>query len=228
MTTVLVTGYGPFAHTPVNPAEVVARALDGTTIAGARVVGAVVPNVFFTVLEVVQAKIAEVRPAAVLMLGVPFRARAVRASFGADVLSAAECRTNLHAALPDPLVDVHVPGVAFPLIADRQPAISPCPPAPGREPGITNDFVVHLLVMATLEVLPSRDIQYRLVAGIVVASPGKELQGVSGKQDIIFDVDHEVIETMRPAALSESRSQALVGILSAAESLAVLDDRDAV
>lgn len=69
MTTVLVTGYGPFAHTPVNPAEVVARALDGTTIAGARVVGAVVPNVFFTVLEVVQAKIAEVRPAAVLMLG---------------------------------------------------------------------------------------------------------------------------------------------------------------
>lgn len=69
MATVLVTGYGPFGHTPINPAEVVTRALDGTTIAGAQVVGAVVPNVFFAVLEVVQAKIAEVRPEAVLMLG---------------------------------------------------------------------------------------------------------------------------------------------------------------
>jgi pyroglutamyl-peptidase len=69
MTTVLVTGYGPFGNTPVNPAEAVARALDGASIGGAQVVGAVVPNVFFKVLDVVQAKIAEVRPDAVVMLG---------------------------------------------------------------------------------------------------------------------------------------------------------------
>jgi pyroglutamyl-peptidase len=69
MTTVLVTGYGPFGHTPVNPAETVACALDGARIGGATVVGAVVPNVFFKVLEVVQAKIAEVRPQVVIMMG---------------------------------------------------------------------------------------------------------------------------------------------------------------
>lgn len=69
MTKVLVTGYGPFGKTPVNPAEAVARALDGASIGGAKVVGAVVPNVFFKVLEVVQAKIAEVQPDAVVMLG---------------------------------------------------------------------------------------------------------------------------------------------------------------
>lgn len=69
MRTVLVTGYGPFAHTPVNPAEVVARALDGARIGDATVVGTVVPNVFFRVLDVVQAKITEVEPQLVIMLG---------------------------------------------------------------------------------------------------------------------------------------------------------------
>lgn len=69
MTKVLLTGYGPFGNTPVNPAEAVARALDGARIGGAEIVGAVVPNVFFKVLEVVQAKIAAVRPEAVVMLG---------------------------------------------------------------------------------------------------------------------------------------------------------------
>jgi pyroglutamyl-peptidase len=66
---VLVTGYGPFGHTPVNPAEAVARALDGARIGGAEVVGVVVPNVFFRVLEIVQEKIAAIRPQALVMLG---------------------------------------------------------------------------------------------------------------------------------------------------------------
>jgi pyroglutamyl-peptidase len=69
VTTVLLTGYGPFGHTPVNPAETVARALDGTHLGGATVTGVVVPNVFFKVLEVVQAKIAELRPQLVIMMG---------------------------------------------------------------------------------------------------------------------------------------------------------------
>lgn len=69
MTRVLLTGYGPFGTTPVNPAETVARALDGARIGGATVDGTVVPNVFFKVLEVVQAKIAELRPDVVVMLG---------------------------------------------------------------------------------------------------------------------------------------------------------------
>ena len=74
MKTILVTGYEPFGHTPVNPAELVARALDGVEIEGAGIEGAkvvarVVPSSFFTSIDVVRAAIAEVRPEAVVMMG---------------------------------------------------------------------------------------------------------------------------------------------------------------
>jgi pyrrolidone-carboxylate peptidase len=39
MTRVLVTGYGPFGNTPVDPAEAFAGAPDGASIGGARVLG---------------------------------------------------------------------------------------------------------------------------------------------------------------------------------------------
>ena len=40
---VLVTGFEPYGKTPVNPAEGVARALDGEAVGDARIVGRVVP-----------------------------------------------------------------------------------------------------------------------------------------------------------------------------------------
>ena len=55
MKTILVTGFEPFGHTPVNPAEHVARALDGVEIEGARIVARVVPSSFFTCIDVVRA-----------------------------------------------------------------------------------------------------------------------------------------------------------------------------
>ena len=69
MKTILVTGFEPFGHTPVNPAEHVARALDGVEIEGARIVARVVPSSFFTCIDVVRAAITEVRPEAVVMMG---------------------------------------------------------------------------------------------------------------------------------------------------------------
>lgn len=69
MTTILLTGYGPFANTPVNPAEKVARALDGETIDGATVASLILPNVFFTVIDMVADAIAELKPDAVIMMG---------------------------------------------------------------------------------------------------------------------------------------------------------------
>ncbi len=69
MPTVLLTGYEAFANTPVNPAELVARALDGAEIAGAKVVSSVLPNVFFGSIEVVRQAIEEVRPEIVVMMG---------------------------------------------------------------------------------------------------------------------------------------------------------------
>ena len=67
--TILLTGFEAFGTTPVNPAEQVARRLDGATIGGATIVSRIVPNTFFKCIEVVRAAIAELRPEVVLMMG---------------------------------------------------------------------------------------------------------------------------------------------------------------
>jgi pyroglutamyl-peptidase len=69
MTTVLLTGFEAFANTPINPAEQVVRTLDGTVLVGSRIVGRVVPNVFFKAIDVVRAAMDEVRPGVVVMMG---------------------------------------------------------------------------------------------------------------------------------------------------------------
>jgi pyroglutamyl-peptidase len=69
MRTILLTGFEAFGHTPVNPAEVVARRLDGAEIAGANVVARIVPNTFFECIALVSTAIDELRPATVIMMG---------------------------------------------------------------------------------------------------------------------------------------------------------------
>ena len=69
MSTVLVTGFGPYGKTPTNPAQSVAEALDGTSLGGAEVVGRIVPCVFFEAIEAAVSAIEEVRPEIVVMLG---------------------------------------------------------------------------------------------------------------------------------------------------------------
>ena len=73
---ILLTGFEAFGTTPVNPAEQVARRLDGCSLNGATVTARVIPNSFFTCIEVVQSAIAELRPQAVVMLG-EYRGRAM-------------------------------------------------------------------------------------------------------------------------------------------------------
>ncbi|MEO1190318.1 MAG: pyroglutamyl-peptidase I [Pseudomonadota bacterium] len=69
MSKVLLTGFEPYGKTPINPAEQVAKALDGAVIGGAQVQSLIVPNSFFQCIEVVCAAIAETQPQAVVMLG---------------------------------------------------------------------------------------------------------------------------------------------------------------
>jgi pyroglutamyl-peptidase len=69
MSTFLITGFEAYGNTPVNPAEEVARRLDGAEIEGVDVVGRVVPNVFFECIDVVRRAIDELRPEAVVMMG---------------------------------------------------------------------------------------------------------------------------------------------------------------
>lgn len=66
---ILLTGFEAYGNTPRNPAESVARALDGAVIGDADVVSRVVANNFFECIEVVQNHIAEIEPEAVVMMG---------------------------------------------------------------------------------------------------------------------------------------------------------------
>ena len=45
MKSVLVTGFEPFGDNARNPSQEIARALDGRTIAGRKIIGAVLPCV---------------------------------------------------------------------------------------------------------------------------------------------------------------------------------------
>jgi pyroglutamyl-peptidase len=66
---VLVTGFEPYGHTPINPAQLVAERLDGATIDGVRIVGMTVPNSFGVSVDTVWEAIERERPEIVLMLG---------------------------------------------------------------------------------------------------------------------------------------------------------------
>lgn len=66
---ILVTGFEPFGGAASNPSQDIARALDGREIAGHRVVGVVLPCVFATAPKELLHRIREIRPAAVLCLG---------------------------------------------------------------------------------------------------------------------------------------------------------------
>ena len=76
MTSVLLTGFEAFGHTPVNPAEQVAKALDGIRVEETKIITRIVPNVFFKAIDFVRAAIEEVRPEVVVMMG-EFGGRAV-------------------------------------------------------------------------------------------------------------------------------------------------------
>jgi pyroglutamyl-peptidase len=69
MNSVLLTGFEAFGNTPINPAEQVARVLDGMTVNEGKIVARVVPNVFFKAIDVVRRAIEEVDPAFVVMTG---------------------------------------------------------------------------------------------------------------------------------------------------------------
>lgn len=69
MSTVLVTGFGPYGNTPTNPAQLVAEALDGSRIGGSDVVSRIVPCVFFEAIDAAARAVQEVQPDLVVMMG---------------------------------------------------------------------------------------------------------------------------------------------------------------
>ncbi len=69
MQRILLTGFEAFGTTPINPAEQVARRLDGQSIAGAEITSLIVPNSFFICIDAVKDAIADHRPDAVVMMG---------------------------------------------------------------------------------------------------------------------------------------------------------------
>jgi pyroglutamyl-peptidase len=66
---VLLTGFEPFDGETENPSLLIARALDGATIGGHRVIGAALPTEFARALVELDTLIEQHRPALVLALG---------------------------------------------------------------------------------------------------------------------------------------------------------------
>jgi len=66
---ILVTGFEPFGGEPINPSAEVVRALHGRVIAGAPVIGLVLPCVFGASIEALRAALDRHRPMLVLALG---------------------------------------------------------------------------------------------------------------------------------------------------------------
>ncbi len=69
MAKILLTGFEAYGHTPHNPAESVARKLDGKFVGDSEIVARIVPNSFFQCIECVEKGIAEIKPEIVVMLG---------------------------------------------------------------------------------------------------------------------------------------------------------------
>ncbi len=67
--TALITGFEPFDGEQVNPSQEIARALDGTTIAGHRVIGACLPTEFARALPMLVNLIQAHRPVLVVATG---------------------------------------------------------------------------------------------------------------------------------------------------------------
>jgi pyroglutamyl-peptidase len=68
-TAVLVTGFEPYGGGRINPSALVVRTLDGAEVGSARVVGRTLPVTFRGLRERAAALVREVRPAAVISLG---------------------------------------------------------------------------------------------------------------------------------------------------------------
>lgn len=66
---VLLTGFAPFGGESINPSAEIARALDGSVIAGHRVVGAVLPTEFGRALPTLESLLERHRPSLVLASG---------------------------------------------------------------------------------------------------------------------------------------------------------------
>ena len=66
---ILLTGFEPFGGDPVNPSLLIARALDGEVVAGARVVAVELPCVFHRALAVLDEALARTRPVLAVALG---------------------------------------------------------------------------------------------------------------------------------------------------------------
>lgn len=69
MDTILVTGFGPYGNTSINPANKSAESLDGMIIGGSRIVGIEAPSYWYKCIETVVDAIEEWQPHMVIMLG---------------------------------------------------------------------------------------------------------------------------------------------------------------
>jgi len=75
---VLITGFEPFGNYTVNPSQLIAEALNGSTLNDAEIVGVVVPVDFDESVQITTDAIQQYHPDLVISLGLNARSQAVR------------------------------------------------------------------------------------------------------------------------------------------------------
>ena len=75
---VLITGFEPFGNYTVNPSQLIAEALNGSTLNDAEIVGMVLPVDFNESMEITTDAIQQYHPDLVISLGLNARSQAVR------------------------------------------------------------------------------------------------------------------------------------------------------
>jgi pyroglutamyl-peptidase len=105
--TILVTGFEPYGGRRINPAAEVAKALDGATIDGFALIGAILPVSERGLRERLDALLAELRPAIVISLGLAPGESMIRLErFGLNLLDF-EIADNEGARLEDAPVEAN-------------------------------------------------------------------------------------------------------------------------
>src|SRR5258707_4670402 len=123
--TIVVTGFEPYGGRRINPAAEVAKAVDGSTIDGYAVIGAILPVSQRGLRERLEALLTELRPAVVVSLGLaPGEAMIRLERFGLNLLDF-EIADNDGARLADAPIEANGGGSGRGRLALRadQPAI---------------------------------------------------------------------------------------------------------
>lgn len=155
--TIVLTGFEPYGGRRINPAAEVAKALDGSTVGGFSVIGAILPVSHRSLRARLEELLAELRPAIVISLGLAPGERMIRLErFGLNLLDF-EIADNDGAQLTDASIEANgatAVRATLPLRAIERALLSSGIPA--RLSSTAGSFLCNATLYSLISVLEER------------------------------------------------------------------------